>query len=284
MGSRPIREQDACLLGQEGCEHDDWSLALRPAPKKQRDCNQVWICVLYVFQGVFSNPGLYCTLVQPKVKQLFYCGCEWHTHRGDNKSKSCLKHKEKDHESGGGQKTGLLRASEDSVRTAHRYFLHRHTNFKMSKRMLGLRNQSPLWKSPWLASILCSYFNVSPALLKQPRSTCIESATYATDSLWLTVNHTCKQRDTVALMESNRPRQCNPATVTALTPRFQSNVCSCCWWVLWTDVRLFLINNCSACKISERNVHDNIPKSRVASLNSCWPTAKNLVTLYLFSI
>lgn len=39
-------------------------------------CVFVCVCVLYVFQGVFSNPGLYCVVVQLEVKQLFYCGRE----------------------------------------------------------------------------------------------------------------------------------------------------------------------------------------------------------------
>lgn len=30
------------------------------------------------FEGVFSNPGLYCTVVQLEVKQLFYCHCKSH--------------------------------------------------------------------------------------------------------------------------------------------------------------------------------------------------------------
>lgn len=30
------------------------------------------------FEGVFSNPGLYCTVVQLEVKQLLYCHCKSH--------------------------------------------------------------------------------------------------------------------------------------------------------------------------------------------------------------
>ena len=45
-------------------------------------CVCVCVCVCtYVFEGVFSNPGLYCIVVQLEVKLLFYFGCESYTQR-----------------------------------------------------------------------------------------------------------------------------------------------------------------------------------------------------------
>lgn len=42
----------------------------------------VCVCVCtYVFKGVFSNPGLYCIVVQLEVKLMFYFGCELYTQR-----------------------------------------------------------------------------------------------------------------------------------------------------------------------------------------------------------
>lgn len=34
------------------------------------------MCVRVCFEGVFSNPVLYCAVVQLEVKQLFYCDRE----------------------------------------------------------------------------------------------------------------------------------------------------------------------------------------------------------------
>lgn len=44
--------------------------------ERKRKRERVPLCV---FEGVFSNPGFYCIVVQLEVKQFFYCCCN-HTH------------------------------------------------------------------------------------------------------------------------------------------------------------------------------------------------------------
>lgn len=50
----------------------------------------------HVFKGVFSNPGLYCAVVQREVNQLFYCGCD--LQGGDNQSELCGKNQSQQEE------------------------------------------------------------------------------------------------------------------------------------------------------------------------------------------
>lgn len=70
--------------GEAGCSLAGsgrvWTWRLKPHPlpgskeTKSLPSGGNWVC----FEGVFSNPGLYCTVVQLEVKQLFYCHCKSH--------------------------------------------------------------------------------------------------------------------------------------------------------------------------------------------------------------
>lgn len=69
-----------CFLGQEGCEHDDCSLALRPAPTEKQKRKAVGQEVCEIFKGVWKtscNLCLFCAPVQLGVKRLLHC----HTQR-----------------------------------------------------------------------------------------------------------------------------------------------------------------------------------------------------------